>query len=126
MATESSLKQDTLPASGNLSSSQYRCIVINTSGQVAAVSSAGAKADGVLQNKPSAAGREAAYAYAGVTKVEAGAAIASAGLDLTTDSVGRVVTATTGDVVVGRSRAAASGSGSIISMLLNPQLEPLA
>lgn len=124
MAYEEALKCITVEAGGDLSSSQYLLMTINSSGQLAATGD-GAKTDGVLQDKPAAAGRAASLGIEGVTKVRAGAAF-TAGDDLAADSTGRAVTATTGDVIAGRALEDASGANVVVSMLLDKQKEPLS
>ena len=113
-----------LPASGDLSANQYRFHTI-TGGQATLVGTLGANADGVLQNKPSAANQAANLAIFGVVKVVASAAIAvNAQVASTND--GRAVTATTGNRVLGRALQASSAAGQIISVLLKLQGEPNA
>jgi len=117
MAYEAKLQTVTHPASADLSSSQYRLMAVNSSGQVAAAG-AGARSDGVLQNAPAAQGRGATIAFGGISKVEAGAAVAAGAL-ITPDASGKAVTIGSGDVPAGKALEAASGDGSIISVQLN-------
>lgn len=77
MATENDVRSITLPAAADLSTKQFYGVEINSSGQVSVNNAAGEFCIGVLQNKPSAAGRAATVAYSGITKVVAG----SGGLD---------------------------------------------
>ena len=85
----------------------------------------GAKADGVLQNKPAASGRAATVGIDGVTKVRVGAAV-TAGDDLASDSTGRAVTATTGDIIIGRALEDGSAANVVISMLIDRNKSPLS
>lgn len=124
MAYEDNLQRISLPANADLSASQYCFVVVNSSGKVA-LASDGAKADGVLQDKPAAADRAAQIGIDGVTKMKAGAAI-TAGDDVAVGSSGKGATATTGEVVVARALETATGDGSIISVLLQRSSEPLA
>lgn len=92
MAYEGNLK--TYPgevAAGDLSSDQYKFMVLGVSG--ASLNNVnGGYVDGILQNAPAAANRAASVAYDGVSKVVAGAAIAS-GVTVMSDATGRAVTA---------------------------------
>ena len=124
MAYEESLKCISVEAGSDLSARQYRYVVINSSGQLA-VASAGSKADGILQDDPSAAGQAATLAIDGVSKIQVGAAV-TAGDDLAVGSNGLAVTATSGDVVVGRALTTGSGLNSIISALIVRAPEPLS
>lgn len=124
MAYEENLSKITVPANADLSASQYCLVVINSSGKLA-LATATAKADGVLQDKPSAADDAGCLAINGVSKVKAGAAI-TAGDDISVGSSGKAATSTSGDIVVGRALTAASGDGAIFSMLIVRAPEPLA
>jgi len=124
MAFEESLKSISRTASGDLSSSQYHAMVVNASGQLAAASATGAM-DGLLQNKPDAAGDAATLGIDGVSKAVVGASV-TAGDDLAVGSGGKLITATTGDVVVARALADGSGDGSVVAVLITRQHEPLA
>lgn len=126
MAYEENLTPFSVPANADLSSYQYRFVDINSSGK-AALAAAGVGVDGILQNKPAAANRAASVAGTPgqISKMVAGAAI-TAGADISPDSVGRGVTATSGDVVAAKALEAASGAGVIISVLLKLQSEPLS
>jgi len=116
MAYEECIKTISRPASGDLSSNQFYFVDINASGQVATAGD-GADAVGVLQNDPDTAGHAANVAINGVSRVSAGAGV-SQGDDVASDTNGQAVTAASGDVVLGKALEAASGSGSIIPVLL--------
>lgn len=124
MATYQALQCISVPASADLSARQFRFMTINASGQLAA-STAGAKSDGVLQDKPNAAGVAGALAIDGVSMVQVGAAV-TAGDDIAVGTNGVGLTATTGDIVVGRALESGSGNGSIIPVLIVRAPEPLA
>lgn len=124
MATEQGLKSISIQANADLSASQFCMGVVNSSGKFA-IAGAGAKIDGVLQNKPAASGRASTVAIDGVTKVRAGAAV-TAGDDLTPDSTGRAVTAATGDIVGGRALEAATAANQVITMLIDRNKKELA
>jgi hypothetical protein len=66
-------------AAGDLSSDQFKFGVTGASGVVIA-SSAGQVVDGVIQNKPDAAGKVVQIAYQGAVKVYSGAAVAKGAL----------------------------------------------
>lgn len=73
---------------------------------------------GVLQNKPNS-GQAATVGYSGRSKVVAGAAV-TAGRLLTTNSSGRAINATSGQLVFGRALDAAGANGEVITALLMP------
>jgi len=114
MATSDAVKMASFPANADLSASQYCFVSVNSSGKVA-VTGDGLSADGILQNDPAAADREAAVAIGGRSKVKLGGTVA-AGDDVGSDSTGRAVTAATGDVILGKcvEGGAVNNIGSII------------
>lgn len=118
MATEEKVCCISMPASGDLSSSQYCFGVVDSSGQVA-VAGDGAKANGVIYNDPAAAGREVALAISGRVKVRAGAAI-TIGDDVGSDASGRAVPEVSGDYSLGTALESASAAGDIISIIFEP------
>jgi hypothetical protein len=113
---EESLVCISLPASTDHSSNQYKFVTVNSSGQVALTGN-GAEVDGVLQDKPAAANRQASVAISGVTKVLLGTGGVTAGDDVASAASGLCVTAATGDVIVGRALQTGS-SGDIVAILL--------
>lgn len=124
MAHEENLQTVGIPANADLSGSQYCFVSVNATGKLA-VTGAALAADGVLQDKPAAADRPGCLGIAGVTKLRAGASF-TAGDDLSPDSTGRGVTATSGDVVGAKALEDASGADVVVSVLLKLQAEPLA
>lgn len=107
-----------VPASANLSADQFCFMTIDTNGNLVPVSTQGAQADGVLQDKPDAAGEAGQLAIAtSVSKVIAGAAI-TAGAQVMSDASGHAITATTGNYVAGKALDAAAASGILIRVLL--------
>lgn len=115
MAYEEGLQKVTVPAGSDLSTHQYKFVTVNSSGQLA-LTGDGAEADGVLQDKPDAAGNAGTVAWGGVTKVKLGGTV-TAGDDIASGANGVGVIAATGDVVNGR--AMASGvNNDIIPVLL--------
>jgi hypothetical protein len=107
------------PASADLSTKQYYCMVLS-SGQLA-TAGANVSVTGILQDKPNAAGVSGTIAVAGISKAVAGAAITQDAL-VTCDAAGKVVTAattaTTIHHIVGRALVAAAADGDVISVLL--------
>ncbi len=106
-----------VPASADLSTKQFLFGTINAAGQVE-VTGAAAAADGVIGDKPAAAGRPCAlYTKPGtVVKVMCGAAVA-AGAALEADAAGKAVTQAAGKILA-KALAAGTGAGSIIPALL--------
>ena len=106
-----------VPASADLSAKQFLFGTIDASGQVA-VTGAAAAADGVIGDKPAAAGRPTAlYTSPGeVVKVMCGAAVAAGAL-LEADAAGKAVTQAAGKILA-KALAAGSGDGAIIPALL--------
>jgi hypothetical protein len=141
MAYEDIGKVDiTLPASADLSASQYKFVKINTSGEAEVATARGEKVIGVLQNKPSAAGEAATVRVWGVSKVQAAEALA-AGDFICTSAAGqaaKVAAAATGtghtdtsdagsttdplrgSHVMGIVVLGAGAAGRIASVLVNP------
>lgn len=91
-------------AGADLQSAQYK--VINISGTLAVSPPTSL---GILFNKPDS-GEDASLVYMGRSKFAAGAAI-TAGAELTVESGGWVITATSGDRVIGVSRLAVVSGG---------------
>jgi len=118
MAYEQTLRTIGVPASADLSASQFCFMTVNSSGQLAAPS-AGGDADGVLQDKPNAAGVQGELAILGVSKAVVGTGGVTAGDLLAVDVAGKVVTAVTGNKIVGR--ALATGAASALVPVLIQQ-----
>lgn len=113
------------PAGADLSSNQFRIMGVASDGQIDAETDGGADNPGIvgiLQNKPTAAGQGAEVAVFGVSKFEAGAAC-DEGSYITPVAGGRgsPVAAGGSAYVVGLCVQAASGSGVIGAVLVNPQ-----
>jgi len=105
-----------LVAGADLSARLYRFGKINSSGRVVACSVAGERADVIIASKPTANGDPVDGWCERAPKVEAGAAI-TAGDSLTTDNVGRAVTATAGQVVNAIALESAGAAGKFIQVL---------
>lgn len=110
-------KLGTLVAASDLSNDKYRFVTVNTGGKIARLNTAGGRADGVLQS-PAVADRAAEVMVSGVTKLIAGAAIASTG-PVTSDNQGRVIPASTaGHSINGIALETAAAAGEVIAVLL--------
>lgn len=116
MANEVPGQVISLEAGADLSAKQFFFIEHAADGQVDPAG-AGADADGVLQNKPSAADQAASIMINGVSKVSAGAAIARDALVMS-DANGQAVTALGGSKVLGKALEASGGADEIIKVLL--------
>lgn len=101
-------------AGADLSSSQFYAVVVNSSGAVVAAG-AGVQVDGILQNKPASGEVAAVWGPGSVSKCSAGAAI-TLGDAVASAADGQVVTATTGDFIIGRALQAAANADEIISV----------
>ena len=86
-------------AAADLSDYQFRFVYLSAADTVN-LAGAGATILGVLQNKPAAANRACEIRRSGVTKIIAGDTIA-VGAKLKSDSTGRAVTASTGNMYGG-------------------------
>jgi hypothetical protein len=106
-----------LTASGDLSASQHLAVYIDGSGEVAVQTTPGDPVDGVLQDKPTAQGRSASVATAGVSKCVSGGAV-TAGQLLAADSAGKVTLAGSGDYAFGRALETVAGADQLVSVLL--------
>jgi hypothetical protein len=117
MAYEIGNEAISIPASGDLSAKQFFFGTINASGLVAATG-AGVAADGVIGNKPSAAGQPCAmFTQPGqIVRVMCGAAVSNGDL-LEADASGKAKTQAAGKIL-GKALAAGAGDGSIIPALL--------
>ena len=116
MAYEVGNQAISVPASADLSAAQFLFGTIGATG--VAVTGAGAAADGVIGDKPAAAGRPCAlYTTPGmVVKVMCGAAVSNGDL-LEVDASGKAKTQAAGKIVA-KALAAGSGDGAIIPALL--------
>lgn len=133
MAFEEIISTITLEAGADLSAKQFTFVKANSSGQAVAAAAAGEPVVGVLQNKPSAAGRDASIAVGGVCKVSANEAISEGDLIATSaDGQAAVATKSTvdtsdtgaasdpvvGSYVIGIALTSASAADEIVSVLL--------
>lgn len=118
MAFENKLDTVSLEAAGDFSAFQYRFMAVTGSGQFAPTS-AGAQVDGVLQDKPTAAGQSGAIGISGISKVQLGGTVSNGAL-MASGSNGEGAAAGSGDNVAGKALEAGV-SGDIISVLLKTQ-----
>jgi len=105
-------------ASGDLSSHQFKFMVIDSNNQLALNTSAGALCNGVLQDKPDAAGKAGSLGVGGVTKIVLGATLA-AGAEVMSSAAGVAVAATATNKVLGTLRVGGA-SGEVGEMLWQP------
>jgi hypothetical protein len=122
MAYETPILDVSLPASTDLSASQFCAVVANSSKQAALPSGATVPIMGVLQNKPNAAGKAAEIRVYGITKlVTNSTGVTNPGDRVGVDSAGNCQTDTTsGHYVIGIALASGS-SGVVVPVLLLPQ-----
>lgn len=120
MAYEETLTCISLAAGSDMSSNQYKFVKLASDGQFD-LAGDGADVDGVLQDKPSAAGYSGQVAIAGVSKVVIGSGGVTVGDDVASSSAGTAITAATGDTIVGRAleTAAAGTIGTVLLLLGN-------
>jgi len=108
-----------IPASGDLSTKQYRFITIDGSGN-AAVSTRGALSVGVLQDAPAATGRPGKVRIVGATKVVAGGTV-TAGQAIVADANGAAVNASSADNAYMGFALASAVSGDVFAIVLQPR-----
>lgn len=129
MAGEFGPFERTIPASADLSAFQYRAVHLRSDGSagtfVDTVSgSAGTPVIGILTNKPGAASRGARVAVGGMTKMEAGSAVAIGDLVAVVGQGGRGVgigpTAQFTGWILGRAWSKAAASGDIFEVSVQP------
>lgn len=104
-------------AAADLSAKQYYAVVFGASG--VALAGDGLAVDGILQNTP-ASGEVCEVTFGGVSKAVAGAAITK-GAAVASDANGKLITAVSGDYIVGRALRAAGAANEIIPVLLSSQ-----
>lgn len=108
----------TVEAGADLSTKQYLFHVMATDGQIDPVGTQGIDANGVLQNKPDAAGKAATLRVYGVSKVVAGGAI-NPGAKVMSDNTGKAIAASSTGFCLGvHIGTVAAASGDVIPVLL--------
>lgn len=106
MATHGNQIRQSFVSGADLTNAKDTFVILtNAAERTVNTPAAGAAADGVLLNDPRT-GQAAAVAVFGRVKVLAGGVIA-AGADVATNAAGRVVAATTGNVILGKATEAA-------------------
>lgn len=122
MALDRNLNIISLPASADLSASQFCIVAIDANGNVALPSGSVGKVIGVLYNKPSGSGQAADVVIGGVVRCQSGGSIAP-GDYVKSDAAGLgLTTTTTGNSVVGRAVSIeATGSGVLFEVQVAPQ-----
>lgn len=105
-------------AAGSASLVQFTGCSLNSTGQVVVASGAGVAINGVLQNDPAAIGDPASLMQVGVTKMVAGAALATPGVAISVDNQGRAIAQTGSNATVGFLEDTASGAGVLCSVRL--------
>jgi hypothetical protein len=95
MAVERPGTMESYQAAADLSAQQFRFVKLDANGQIAAITAATDIPLGILQDKPSAAGRAGAVMLDGMSKVVAGANLAKADI-VGTDNQGRAVAVVAG------------------------------
>lgn len=108
---------DALNAGEDLSSSLFYAVKIASDGDLELAGN-GELAVGLL-TEADTAGNQCTYQFQGIGRGYAGDAI-TAGTKVAANASGQLVTATTGENVLGIAREAATASGQIISVLLTP------
>tara|TARA_Y100000590_G_scaffold401512_1_gene486426 strand:- start:118 stop:492 length:375 start_codon:yes stop_codon:yes gene_type:complete len=119
MAYSESATVITLPASADLSASQYCFVSVNTSGEVE-LSGDDGNPVGILQNKPSAQGRAAEVLIAGVSKIKSGVADFDAGYNAASGASGKGKRSDTASFRLGIIIETASADGEFGTMVFSP------
>lgn len=125
MARVEAVKSVSAEAGADLSASQFRFMVTASDGQIDPVGTAGADADGVLLNKPDAAGRAAELAVSGIVKVVCGAAVTRGG-KVSSDNQGRAIPAVSTHHVLGRALTTTATAGEMVEVLMDSSHHLLA
>lgn len=122
MALDRNLQVISLPASADLSTYQFRQVMIDAGGSVAVSTGSLSATIGILQNKPAAAGVAAQVAIGGVSRCLSGGSVASGDLVKSEGAGLAVVTTTTGNTIAGRAVSPeATGSAQIFELLITPR-----
>lgn len=107
MATQGNQIRESMIAGADLSAKQWTFVSQNTTDREVVTTGAGAEAFGVLINDPED-GNAATVVTHGRVIVEVGTGGLTAGDEVASDASGEAVTATTGDIIVGKALQAAS------------------
>ncbi len=109
----------TMRSGGDLTATQYHVLRQSAANTTLVASNPGGGSNdviGVQQNKPDS-GQSITIGYFGETKVVGGGTV-TAGLLQATNGSGRVIDATSGDLVVGQALETATTDGEVIRLLL--------
>lgn len=117
MASNESTKCISKKAAGDLSTKQYLFMKLSAAQTVDTCAATTDKSLGVLQDKPSAAGKDASIAVDGTTKVVASGVIAF-GAYVAPTAAGKAQTAVSTQYPRGQALEAATADGDIIEILL--------
>jgi len=119
MATDMQLISDvTFEAAADLSAKQFHFVKLTAANTVNVCTATTDNPIGILQNKPSAAGRPAVVRLFGISKAVASGAI-SAGALIATEADAEAGTPAASDPVVGKALEAAAAQGDLIKVLIN-------
>ncbi len=110
----------TLPAGADMSSHQYKCVTLDSSGYATVSSNATAAIIGVLQNKPGAAGRAARVRISGLSLFKFGAAVVAGNMIAAMNDGTGQTTTTDGNAVVGMALVGVGASADISTLLVRP------
>lgn len=120
MSVENNVQSVSIPASADLSASQYCFMKIDTNGQLA-VSGDGGVIAGILQDKPTAAAAGGMLGIGGISKVRAGGTCTK-GSFAASDPTGRAVDAISGDMAGGIFISGTTVANDVVELLVMPQL----
>lgn len=107
MSRTEAVKSISMEAGSDLSAGQFKFVVLASDGQIDLVAANGGDADGVLLNKPDAAGRAAEVGVSGIVKVIAASTV-TRGQKVSSTAAGLAQTAATGHHVLGRAQTTAA------------------
>ena len=128
MSTEGNKTTQSLNAAADYRAATFlgKIVKIDTAAaeQAVVVSTLGARADGILMNKPNL-GEPCEVVTEGYGKALCGAAIASAGLELTPDATGRLITAVSTNFVFAISRHLTANANEFVGVsIVGPYPKP--
>lgn len=128
MALEGKFFAETFNAGADLSAAanQYKIVKIDTAApkQVILVATLGARGDGVLVNKPGLNQPAEVACNGALMKALCGAAVATAGIELTPDATGRLIGAVSTNQVFGISVSVTGAANEMIEFLRVSYVKP--
>jgi len=125
MAYEEKVETISIEAGSDLSTKQYLFVDVASDGQIDVVATKGAKAVGILLDKPAAAGRPGCVAIGGVSKVECGGTIAAGAEVISDDDGGALAKDAVSQFVMGTALTG-GGAGDIIAIRMKAYQVPAA